>query len=338
MMGDSGLINLDTEQLKEMTARMPTRKRVAFGKALAAAAQYVKDGGKRYGKAFELASLMIENEWHLGREVGKMQKAGQLATPDGDNQHNTKGGCKENYTLITKETLPGIGVGRMRSSLAQKVAGQFKLSELRKHLAGQYDVKTQKLPRITAVATEAKRREIQHDMEEPPVADGEYDVIILDPPWPMEKVEREAAPMQVEFDYPVMQEIELEDLTIPAADDCHVWCWATHKFLPMCLRLVAKWGFKYVCTFVWHKPGGFQPFNLPQYNCEFAVYARKGTPTFTETKAFPVCFDAKRGKHSEKPQEFYDMVARVTHGRRLDMFNRRKIKGFDGWGNETPEE
>lgn len=187
---------------------------------------------------------------------------------------------------------------------------------------------------------ETKREEIVARLEsieaqEAKVVQGVYDVIVIDPPWPMQKIERDERPNQSEFDYPTMTEDELSALEIPAADDCHMWLWTTHKFLPMAFRLLDRWGFKYVCTFVWHKPGGFQPIGLPQYNCEFALYARKGAPSFIDTKAFNTCFDAPRGAHSEKPEAFYDVVRRVTAGRRIDMFNRRPIAGFDVWGQEA---
>jgi N6-adenosine-specific RNA methylase IME4 len=180
-----------------------------------------------------------------------------------------------------------------------------------------------------------------------PTVDGTYQVLVIDPPWPMTKILREERPNQVGFDYPTMSEDELRGLEIPtstgelrslaavADEACHVWLWTTQRFLPMAFRLLEAWDFTYVCTFVWHKPGGFQAVGLPQYNCEFALYARKGSPTFADTKQLFTCFEADRGRHSEKPDEFFATVARVTDGPRLEVFARRVRIGFDGWGNEV---
>ena len=194
--------------------------------------------------------------------------------------------------------------------------------------------------KISDVIRENKRAEMVAKLESVEVveakkASGLYDVIVMDPPWPIEKIERDCRPNQVKLDYPTMSLDDIKHMEIPHAKDCHIWIWCTHRFMPAVFDLMNRNELIYVCTFVWHKPGGFQPIGLPQYNCEFAVYCRFGKPKFTDTKAFNTCFSAPRGAHSEKPGEFYKTVRRVTAGRRLDMFNRRKIEGFDGWGKEA---
>ena len=41
---------------------------------------------------------------------------------------------------------------------------------------------------------------------------GKYACLVVDPPWPMKKIEREVRPNQVEFDYPTMSEEELKTI------------------------------------------------------------------------------------------------------------------------------
>jgi N6-adenosine-specific RNA methylase IME4 len=166
-----------------------------------------------------------------------------------------------------------------------------------------------------------------------------FETIVLDPPWPMEKIERDVRPNQVAFDYPTMSEEGLrkfgETLNRMAADDCHLFMWTTQKFLPLALRLVDHYGFRYVLTMVWHKAGGYQPTGLPQYNCEFVVYARKGSPKFVSTQGFFCCFNGPRREHSRKPDEFYDIIRLVTGAPRVDVFSREAREGFAQYGNET---
>jgi len=189
-----------------------------------------------------------------------------------------------------------------------------------------------------------KKARPHDDIEEPLPIDGKYSVIIIDPPWDMERIERGMVrPNQAGFDYDALSEDEIIQLgtdnpTIVQDmmdDDCHVFLWTTQKFLPMAQRLLERWGLKYVLAMVWHKPGGFQPYNLPQYNCEFVLYGRKGAPDFTNTSDFFCCFNAPRREHSRKPDEFYDTIRRVTGGRRIEVFAREAREGFDTWGNQT---
>lgn len=237
----------------------------------------------------------------------------------------------------TPELVQAVEQGRVSVSAAADLATLPKPEQAVIVARGESEI-LQAAKLIRSQRAETRRAEIAEvKARAPELPDGRYDVIVIDPPWEMQKIERDVRPNQVAFDYPTMTEDELARFGVPglAKDDCHLFCWATHKHLPIALRLVESWGFRYVCTMVWHKPGGFQPIGLPQYNCEFVLYARRGSPEFIDTKAFPCCFEAPRREHSRKPDEFYATVARVTGGQRIDVFSREARAGFDQFGNET---
>lgn len=257
------------------------------------------------------------------------------------NKGGRKKTCHSRGQVSRPPNLKELGVSRNEASKSEKILSipepifESKIAEV---ISAPSESSTAAFVReIVKDKSTQRNGELKH--AKTTVPEGKYHVIVVDPPWPMEKIERDCRENQAGFDYPTMSEDELLAYPVPAkksADDCHLFLWTTHKWLPFSFPLIEKWGFKYVLTMVWHKPGGFQPFGLPQYNCEFCLYARRGSPKFIDTKAFPVCFSAKRSKHSEKPEEFYALLRRVTQGPRMDVFNRREIEGFASCGNESP--
>ena len=231
-------------------------------------------------------------------------------------------------------TLADEGISKDESSNARLVSKEAELVAQAIDELKQNDTRVVTPNAVVSLVRKKQREEKIDGMAKVDTPKGKYDVVVIDPPWDMKMIARDISPEQVGLDYPTMSLDKIKTMDIPAADSCHLFLWTTQKYLPSAFDCFKAWGVNYILTMVWHKPGGFQPFNLPQYNCEFILYGRIGTPQFCDTKAFNTCFSADRGKHSEKPEEFYQLIKRVTDGKRIDMFSRRKIEGFEGWGNE----
>jgi N6-adenosine-specific RNA methylase IME4 len=244
---------------------------------------------------------------------------------------------KSYNSIDTKKELAKIaGVGHDTIAKVKKIEQEATPEVKQKLLIGEISIneaykdirREEKKAEVQEKITELKQKEIQPTT-------NKYDVIVIDPPWEMEKIEREVAPEQIGFDYPTMTIEEIMQYNLPNEKDCHVFMWITQKHHKHGWDIFEKWGVRFICEFVWHKNGGFQPFNLPQFNHEYVMYGRIGNPVFTELKSFFTCFQADRTGHSKKPEEFYNVLRRVTSGKRIDIFNRRKIEGFDVWGNES---
>lgn len=174
-------------------------------------------------------------------------------------------------------------------------------------------------------------------VDAPPPPEGKYRCIVIDPPWPIEKIVREERPKQgPALDYPTMTLEAIGELPIgELADDigCHIYLWVTHKFLPAGLALLEKWGARYECSLTWVKPVGITPFSW-MYNSEHVLFGRIGGLKL-EQMGQKLAFEAPVAGHSVKPDEFYERVIAATPGPRLEMFARRPRDGFKVWGNEV---
>ena len=68
---------------------------------------------------------------------------------------------------------------------------------------------------------------------------------------------------------------------------------------------------------------------------EFVIYGRRGRPQKPKSRSVESVIIARVREHSRKPDEFYDVIRRVTTGPRIDVFSRESREGFATYGNEA---
>lgn len=143
------------------------------------------------------------------------------------------------------------------------------------------------------------------------------------------------------LDYPTMAVAEIAEIPVKqlADNDCTLILWVTNGHLPDGLALTRLWGFNYEKLFTWCKNNGVG--GRPRNATEHFIIATKGTPPrqFDRHEAALLNWiELPRGRHSEKPREFYPLVESFTLGPRVELFARRRQPGWDVWGNELPND
>ena len=166
-----------------------------------------------------------------------------------------------------------------------------------------------------------------------------YQTIVIDPPWTVKnglknlKFYRTGKPMP----YPLMTNDEIINFPINdfADERCDLFLWTITSKIPLCFDILKKWGFKYMDFFAWDKEIGV-PVNGVYRSLEWIIYGYRGKMGINKKGKFiNSMFREKRGKHSRKPNVFYNIIASNTKEPRIDIFAREPRKGFDVWGNEV---
>lgn len=207
--------------------------------------------------------------------------------------------------------------------------------ETQEQIASNYGISRQRISQITRKA-KAREKQLQTVGKISKPKEKFYKALTIDPPWPVKKIERDVRPDQGRIlDYPVMSIEEIKELPIAKwvnPKGCHVYLWATHKFLPIAFEIFETWDVKYECLLTWVKNVGFTPFSW-MYSTEHTLFGRIGNLPVLK-KGIRLDFKAKVREHSRKPNEFYDIVKKVSPGPRLDVFSCEKREGFDQYGSE----
>jgi len=178
----------------------------------------------------------------------------------------------------------------------------------------------------------------------PPIPDGTYHCIVIDPPWQLDTgpgfVDGTIAHGHDALEYDQMSIDAIRALDIPslAAPDAHLYLWTTNRYVEDAYMLVRAWDFKPSALLVWcKKPQGIGLGDTFRQTAEFVLFARRGhLPARRIVER--TWFEWPRGRHSVKPDAFYELVESVTPEPYLDMFARRARKNWTVWGAEAPKE
>jgi N6-adenosine-specific RNA methylase IME4/DNA-binding XRE family transcriptional regulator len=246
------------------------------------------------------------------------------------NVENTSDSKNTNACIDQRVSVPK----QAYSAIAERVRS----GEPQAQIAADHHITQQRVSQI-ATLVESRANVPDPVTGEVPMPDQKFRCIVIDPPWPMQKIEREKYPNQSQtLDYPVMSLDEISSLPIGELADpagCHLYLWVTQKFLPSGFCLFDNWGVKYQCLLTWVKPSGFTPFSW-MYNTEHVLFGRIGSLPLDKL-GLKLSFDAPVTRHSAKPDVFYDRVIQASPGPRLEMFSRQRRDGFTCWGNEVQE-
>lgn len=186
-----------------------------------------------------------------------------------------------------------------------------------------------------------------------------FHTIVADPPWPIRwsgggsyRVKPGGGrwhnpKFKRKLPYPTMAIGDICALRVDllAARHAHLYLWAPDPFIlnGAAMAVARAWGFEPLRFLVWAKRGlGLGKFPRPQHEC--VLVCRRGKLPFLvddvgSVQVWKMPYAKSGGSygrvHSQKPDEFLELVERASPGPRIELFARRARAGWDRWGNEV---
>ena len=162
-----------------------------------------------------------------------------------------------------------------------------------------------------------------------------YQTIYADPPWPI-KWNASLAIGKKHIEYPTMPISEICALPVHEIADtnCTLFMWTTNAYLPESLGVLRHWRFQYKMLFTWCKNNGMG--GHPRNATEHMIIATRGEPASDRHASATLNWiEHPRIGHSVKPEVFRETIERISPGPRIELFARKRVDGWDAWGNEV---
>lgn len=169
-----------------------------------------------------------------------------------------------------------------------------------------------------------------------------YRTICADPPWTYSTArivttgKQRRAEAMAHYSTMTLPDICALPVADIAEDDAHLYLWTTCPLLREAFDVVEAWGFTYRTCITWEKQGTLGMGFYFRVQTEHVLFATRGDAKIPPSLRERNIFAAPKGRHSEKPDCFYDLVERVSPEPRLEMFSRRsRLSGWDYHGDQS---
>lgn len=158
-----------------------------------------------------------------------------------------------------------------------------------------------------------------------------FSCIYADPPW---SYQNQGTRASTDNHYETLTVGELCEIDVGslAAPQAHLHLWTTNAFLFECPRIFEAWGFEFKSGFIWVK----STMGLGNYwrnSHEYLLLAVRGGMV-AQSRDLMSWMESPRARHSEKPERVREFVERLSPGPYLELFGRRKARGWTVFGNE----
>jgi N6-adenosine-specific RNA methylase IME4 len=190
----------------------------------------------------------------------------------------------------------------------------------------------------------AKDFKTQQAIEDAGAINGQFQVILADPPWQYgdERLGTIAGGGAI-AQYPTMPldaicalaDSEGRSVSDFAATDSALFLWVPSPCaMYEAPAVIRAWRFEYKAQFVWDKGRGFNG----HYNDvihEVLAIATRGSFVPQSDKLHKSIIRAEKTAHSRKPDVFYEIIESMyPKASKLELFARRPRDGWTSWGNE----
>lgn len=173
----------------------------------------------------------------------------------------------------------------------------------------------------------------------------EYRTVVADPPWQPtlgaswdSRMRDKAGPQRF---YRTLTVPEIIALTPNMAAQAHLYLWCLTAHVDWAYDVARAWECEPITLLTWKKPGlGAGRFRC---NTEHVLVARKGPRAGNPfgrggrhaQATDGTLFEWPRGRHSQKPSEFFELVERLSPAPRLEMYARAPRPGWFVWGEQS---